>query len=295
MKNILHTLKNFNAYQKERFPILILSISFVPAILSSSAVVGVSATLTFVGSALVASIAYLLHVRIIDEYRDFTHDVEHHDNRPLPAGRISLRELQYIDWIAVLVFLSIAGISSSNALLFALVLLAYSYLAWKEFFASGALRKRFFLYNGVNLVQMLLLQVLVYILALSTVLPHPLLIAHFFFTATGTIIFEFLRKVKIKGTDGTGKDTYTTFLSFKNALLLYSALLVINGLLFVKIVITASALPGYVSLFFGFLFSLALAAVALNWRREEQKTNQLMQLSFMLLYSACNLAIFFNI
>jgi hypothetical protein len=67
MSTLLTTTKNFYIYQKERFPIVVLGFSFLPAILSSGVVVAPQAEFKFVLIALLVSIAYLLHVRIIDE------------------------------------------------------------------------------------------------------------------------------------------------------------------------------------------------------------------------------------
>lgn len=295
MTSLFTSARNFYSYQKERFPVVVLGLSFLPAILSSGAVVTGTAHFEFVTLALVVSLAYLLHVRIIDEFRDYEHDLEHHKDRPLSVGIITLKDLRRIDWIAIIVVIVVATYSSSQALLIALVMLIYSFLARNEFFLGWKFRRHFYLYNAVNLVQMLLLQVLVYILATETFFFTTIIAMHFLFTATGTIIFDFLRKVKSPGQDGTGQDTYTWFLGLGNALLVYAAFATVNITLFVKIMTVIQTTPSYwipiaISLVVG-TFGMLLV----HQSRKEEKTNQLMQLSFMVMYGSFNILIFLAI
>jgi len=292
MTGLLTTTKNFYRYQKERFPIIVLGLSFLPAILSSGAVVTAQVELKFVLIALVVSIAYLLHVRIIDEFRDYEHDLEHHKDRPVSTGAITLKELSIIDWLAIVAVPVASLYSSPEALLISLVMLFYSYFARKEFFLGLQFRRHFYLYNAVNLVQMLLLQILVYTIASPSFSFTTLITVHFLFTATGTVIFEFLRKVKSPGHDGTGKDTYTWFLGLNNALLIYASFATLNILLFIKAMFLTQTsitywIPVSVALVVG-----TFSTILVNKIRKEDKTNQLMQLSFMVMYGSFNILLF---
>ena len=292
MSTILTTTKNFYIYQKERFPIVVLGLSFLPAILSSGAVVASQAEFKFVLIALIVSVAYLLHVRIIDEFRDYEHDLRHHKERPVSSGVISLKELRVIDWLAIVAVPLVSLYSGPEALLIAVAMLLYSYFARKEFFLGLQFRRYFYLYNAVNLVQMLLLQILIYIIANPSFSFTTLVTVHFLFTTTGTIIFEFLRKVKSPGNDGTGKDTYTWYLGLNNALLIYAAFATFNILLFVKAMFLIQAeitywIPVAIALVIG-----TYSTLLINKMRKEEKTNQLMQLSFMVMYGSFNILLF---
>lgn len=295
MSTLLTTTKNFYSYQKERFPIVILGLSFLPAILSSGAVVATQIEIKFVLIALVVSIAYLLHVRIIDEFRDYEHDLKHHKDRPVSTGVVTLKELRVINWLAIVAVPLVSLYASSEALLIAVVMLFYSYFARKEFFLGLQFRKHFYLYNAVNLVQMLLLQVLVYTLANPSFSFTALVTVHFLFTATGTIIFEFLRKVKSPGDDGTGKDTYTWFLGLNNALLIYAVFATMNILLFVKAMFLIETSITYWIPLSAALVIGTYSTLLINKMRKEEKTNQSMQLSFMVMYGAFNILLFLAI
>lgn len=292
MSTLFTTIKNFYLYQKERFPIVILGLSFLPAILSSGAIVATQVELKFVLTALIVSIAYLLHVRIIDEFRDYEHDLKHHKERPVSSGIISLKELKVIDWLAIVAIPLASLYSSPEALLIAVAMLLYSYFARREFFLGLQFRRYFYLYNAVNLVQMLLLQILVYTIANPSFSFTTLVTVHFLFTTTGTIIFEFLRKVKSPGDDGTGKDTYTWFLGLDNAILIYAAFATFNILLFVKAMFLIQTeitywIPVAIALVVG-----TYSTLFINKMRKEEKTNQLMQLSFMVMYGSFNILLF---
>jgi hypothetical protein len=292
MTGLLTTTKNFYLYQSKRFPIIVLGLSFLPAILSSGTVVAVQVETNFVVTALIVSLAYLLHVRIIDEFRDYEHDLKHHKDRPVSTGVITLKELRVIDWLAVTVVPLASLYASFEALLIVVAMLFYSYFAGKEFFLGMLFRRYFYLYNAVNLVQMFLLQILVYSIASPSFSFTTLVTVHFLFTATGTVIFEFLRKVKSPGQDGTGKDTYTWFLGFNNALLIYAAFAILNILLFIKAMFLIQTSITYwipVALVLGIgTFSTLL----IHKIQKEEKTNQLMQLSFMVMYGSFNILLF---
>ena len=293
IKKTLTVAKKFYSYQQERFPLIVLALSLFPAVLSSGAIISTNLTIFQGVSALVASLAYLLHIRVIDEHRDFGHDNAHHITRPVQSGVISKRELQYVDVVAVLLLIIIAAVVGVRAFIIVAIMLAYSYLAGREFFIGEDIRRHFFIYNGINLIQMLLMQLFVYAVFANPFPFSTLIWAHFLFTTVGTIIFEFVRKVKRPGDDGTGKDTYTWYLGFNNSLIIYSLLLLLNTLLFFWTAALIS--PHKISVL---VFSLSLAgfaylAVLVHWAKKTRQTDQLMQLSFLILYGIFNIAIYF--
>jgi len=276
--------KRFYSYQKERFPMIILALSLFPAILSSGAVVASHPNILKALLAVAASIAYLLHIRIIDEHRDF---------RPVQTGLISKKELGKIDILTIITLLGVALFSSVYATGVAVFMLFYSYLAGKEFFIGEKVRQYFFFYNAINLVQMLLMQIFVYLIFTNNLSLNALLIAHFLFTTVGTIIFEFVRKVKIPGDDGTGKDTYTWHLGFGNSIVVYVILALTNVFLFLRVVNLISDQHFTWSIFSGLLGIILILQAVIHWVKKKRHTDQLLQLSFLLSYGILNLIIYF--
>jgi hypothetical protein len=293
IKKTLQFIRKFYIYQKERFPLAVLALSLFPAILSSGAVMTTHPTLFQMSLALVASVAYLLHIRIIDEHRDFIHDNVHHATRPIQIGIISRKELRYIDFLAIFILVAISVIAKQSAVIIVIIMLGYSYLASKEFFIGEKIRQYFFGYNIVNLVQMLLMQVFVYTIFSNPFPLSKLTIFHFLFTSVGTIIFEFVRKLKIPGEDGSGKDTYTYYLGFDKSMIIYQILLIINASLFFLVATTISSDTLSILLTALGLLVAIVPSIMIHKMKKTQLTDQVMQLSFLILYGAFNLIIYF--
>lgn len=285
----------FYAYQRERFPIILLGASLVPAILSSGAILSVHLTIEKALFTLIASLTYLFHIRVLDEDRDFQHDNLHHTKRPIQIGMISRKHLHFIDIFALTLLLIISIMAGLIPFVIALLMLAYSFLAKKEFFLGENLRRHFFIYNGINLVQMLLMQIFVYAVFENPFSFTTVLLAHFLFTTVGTIIFEFVRKIKSPGEDGTGKDTYTWHLGFQTSLSIYTLLLFLNITLFYWI--TTLILPYTPWLIASplILFVITSLFTGIYWIKQTPRTNTLMQASLLLCYGMLNLSIYFLI
>lgn len=287
-------LQRLIRYQQVRFPVIALALTLLPAILSSGAMVlKAHPAAATVGAALLAALSYLFHIRVLDEQRDADHDSMHHTDRPLQTGVITQAELVRFDWVALAILVGIALMFGQTTTLLALGMLGYSYVARREFFLSKRLRQSFFLYNAINLVQMLLLQLFLYALFASGWPSSLHLEAHFLFTTVGTLLFEFIRKVRIPGQDGTGQDTYTWYLGFGRALLLYSiglVLLTILAWLILSRVALATSVWTLPLLGLGLLASLGLACA--HWSLRNPKSDQAVQLSLLCYYGLLHLAIY---
>jgi len=293
MRRIAVTTRKFYSYQKERFPIAILGLSLLPAALSSAVIVSDHPAAGQVALAVIASLVYLLHIRVIDEHRDYGHDNVHHTTRPVQAGVISKEELRYVDFVAVVVLVVIAAIAGLSALTVAVIMLIYSYLAGKEFFVGEKIRRRFFIYNGANLLQMLFMQIFVYSVFANPIPLNILVLTHFLFTTVGTIVFEFVRKLKIPGDDGTGKDTYTWYLGFNNSIVIYLFLVLFSAALFFEIAIMLSPHVTGILIFSTCAAALICCTVLIHWSKRTRQTDQLMQLAFLVMYGVFNLTIYF--
>jgi hypothetical protein len=244
--------------------------------------------------ALLISLLYLLHIRILDDRRDFKHDSLYHRERPVQKGIITLKELWKIDAVIIPVLVLGAIYYGTLASLIMISMISYSFLAEKNFFLDNAFKKHFLIYNFVNTIQTFILQLFVYTIFTGTIPITILLITHYAFTCTGTIIFEFVRKVKLPKEDGAGRDTYTWHLGFQRSIIAYVFLAFTDFVLFFKIMTTISNhrvlwLP--FSLFFSFVI---LFLSYLHLKKRTRLTEVLLQMSFLLTYTMCNLLIFFS-
>lgn len=271
---------------------IVLLFSLYPAILSSSAILFAHASVVSSLLVLAASVLYLFHIRVLDEHRDFHHDNDHHSARPIQIGAISKEELKKIDIYVVILLLGITALLGINSFLLSLLMLVYSYFAGQEFFQGEKIRKHFFFYNLVNMFQMILLQIFVYLSFSDKLAFTQVLLFHFVFTTIGTVVFEFMRKLKIPGDDGTGKDTYTWYLGFGRSVFIYLFIALLDIIVFMKIQ----------KLLFddnrSFIFLAITSAIlvssvsAIHLFQKKQVTEQLLQLTFLVIYLVLNISIY---
>lgn len=291
--NKISIIKRFYVYQKMRFPMIIISLSLLPAILSSGAVVGSNISLIQTFIALLISILYLLHIRILDDRRDFDHDSLYHKSRPVQKGIITNKELRNVDLIILPSLIVLGASFGILGFLLIVTMLFYSFLAEKNFFVEKTLKKHFLTYNFVNTIQTFLLQLVIYIVFSGFIPLTGLVIFHFLFTCLGTIIFEFVRKVKMPKEIGVGKDTYTWYFGFKKAMIVYVLLAFINLFLFFLVVgLTSSNL---IWLLFSIVALLIIVGTSyMHISKRDYRTEQLVHISFGAIYAFCNLAIYFS-
>lgn len=290
---MLATLKKFNIYQKSRFPVIILSLSFLPAILSTAVIVAKDVSIFQIIGGLIASILYLLHVRIIDEKRDFLHDNKYHKSRPVQAGIITMSELQIMDIYAVIILLIIAISAGVYPALLVLIMLAYSFIASKEFFLGKKLRQHFFIYNFLNTTQTFILQLFIYAFFAGYIPITTIVIIHFIFTSVGTIVFEFVRKVKIPGKDGIGKDTYTWHLGFSNSIIIYLGLALLVVFTFLQIITMIVDQNIFWFFLSAVILGIILLSALIHLKTKSIRTELLMKLSFVIAYAIFNLTIYY--
>src|SRR3989344_5314301 len=282
-------LGRFYLYQKLRFPIIILSLSLLPAILSTAAIVTKNPSVPQIIGGLMATILYLLHVRIIDEKRDFHHDSIYHKSRPLQTGLISLKELRIIDNFVVVLILLIALFAGIYPFLLGVLMLSYSFIASKEFFMGEKLHKHFFIYNIINTMQTFIMQLFAYSFFAGYIPLTILLVLHYIFTCIGTVVFEFVRKIKIPGMDGAGKDTYTWYLGFNNSIVIYLVLALLATVFFYQIMSIITGQNIFWLFLSAVLLGITLQSALIHLVKKTIQTEHLMQLSFVVVYTIFNL------
>ncbi|MEK7658636.1 MAG: hypothetical protein AAB352_02105 [Patescibacteria group bacterium] len=290
----LSFLGSLYVYQKQRFPVVFLILATFPVILSSSVVVAQN-NLKFLQMLLIliASVGYLFHIRVVDDYRDFRHDSLYHGDRPVQKGTISLAVLRKIDFAMVLAFLSIAVFSNIYGFGIAIFMLIYTFFAEREFFIRERIRRHFFIYNAINLLQMTFLQIFVYNFFFKSFYLSATIFTHFLFITTGTLMFDFLRKLKTPHTESTGKDTYTWYLGFRNSIVVYLFFIFLLTLLFLSLAIEIPLKLGiwlFIALFF--IVVIFLSAY-FHWIKKSEITDKLLQANSLFLYGLFNLLIYF--
>jgi len=227
MKDNRNFFKRFYEFQKERLQLEVLIFTTSAVVLSSIAV-----SLPFgenifnywkeIIVSFVTLLLFMFHIRVLDEHKDYEFDTKYHKDRPIQRGLISLKELLILDIIGLMVIFVLNIFFPLRAITFLFIALGYTLLAGNEFFMKNWIRKRFFLYNFLNLLQLLFLQFYLY----SLIDPNfsfkdLLLTVHFVFVLFNVGILEFARKLKAKSEETDAKDTYSSRLGIKKSVLVY--------------------------------------------------------------------------
>ena len=290
----MNLLKRFNIYQKERFQIAILIFTTISVVLSSAAVVlepgeVLSNHTVRIFIALITSLLFMFHIRVLDEYKDYNFDTTYHKNRPVQRGLISLKELLTLNIIGLIILFSINVIASTKATIFLLFAFGYTLIAGKEFFIKNWIRKRFFLYNFVNLLQLLFLQFYLYsIIEPNFSLSNPILSVHFVFVLFNVGLLEFARKLKTKTEENEAQDTYSSKIGIKKASMMYASICLTVFGLFTYMLFQIN---NNISLFLLGLISLNLAIFSIIYYSSEKYRNAsiILQIFAALYYIAMHL------
>lgn len=150
-------MRRFWVFQQERVPIIAL---FAVGLIVTIGIAKVSHNLNWTRVLIAAfmSTLYFLQIRLADEPKDFEHDNKFHPNRPVQRGLITLKELTRAKNSTVVIFMILACLTGSLAVVALAVLQqSYSYLTRQEFFVRDWLRQHFFIYQYSHYAQLLIL------------------------------------------------------------------------------------------------------------------------------------------
>ena len=167
------------------------------------------------------TLIYLFHNRVADDKRDFDFDLEHYPDRHVQSGQLDIRLMNKVSYFLIGLMILIAiGLGSLSQIIF-LPLIAYTLLAKKDFFLPKDFKiKRLFTYNFINMLQLLLLQIFVYVSILNSFQINKTILIHIIFVFLLSIQVEITRK--IKPTLSPGNELYSDRLTMKGSLILWS-------------------------------------------------------------------------
>ncbi len=282
--------------KQERFPFAVLVFTTFSVVLSSAAmVIPKNAQWSdlilpiFVGT--ITCLLFMFSIRVFDDCKDVVFDNQYYANRPVQRGLISLKELQSINSLAIAVQIVINVMMSVHVFVYWVVAMAYSLFAKAEFFSKQQIRKKFMLYNFLNLMQLFFLQIYVYVLVQPVLdLKNMLLYIHFIFVLANAVILEVARKLKSKSDESQGLDTYSGRYGIRNASLLYASSYGVTYLLFL-IIVTLLGLSYTVASISGVLLLLMIFASVFYYKRQSMVSTQVLQGSAILFYLSMHLLI----
>lgn len=262
----------FKIYFTDRFPTLPL---FAYTTVSAFAINTIGKEMIYIKVFAVSVIflLFLIHLRIMDDFKDLNYDNLNHVDRPVQQGLVSLPLLKVLG-TTNLILLLIIGYLASNPLILSFLIfsLSYTFFMYKEFFIPEFLRKRIFLYLFSHEIVLIPLFLFFYSLLAEKVWKpvNIFQLSHFIYLILPMVIIEVGRKMKHR-LDRFGKptdDTYAYVLGEKVSLQLFIALLLLEVFLSLRI-------PAYntLSSLFIFTFTLTLFISSIRWHQALIKNN----------------------
>ncbi len=151
---------------------------------------------------------YMFFIRVIDDYKDFNHDMTHYSHRLMQRSHKLLKMflLVAILWVVLSISL-LLFLQKHNAAIVFSWWIVFSLVSVKNFFLGKDFKQKFVLYNLINSLTIVFLVLFVYAryVQLSTVTFKqflPLIII-----VIGSFFLEIIRKIRSK-TDALTNDTY---------------------------------------------------------------------------------------
>lgn len=203
-------------------------------------------------------------LRVADEHKDFDFDAEHHADRPVPRGLVSLQELRHLAVFCGL--MQIILCLSLNAKLLLPLGLAWTYmwLMTREFFVGAWLRKHPVIYMLTHMCILFFTDLFItscHFLVSNVEPPVPLLLflgTSFFL---GTVI-ELGRKIRCPQDESSGPDTYSRLWGREKAIKVWLLALGTSGAFAIATAIQINCVLLTLT-----LLSLVFAGCFLNSRR----------------------------
>lgn len=225
-------------YMKERFPlplVLLLSLGYTLLIVGVNTVPS-AASLAASLCILISFTAFLLRLRVTDEFKDAEHDATNYPNRPVQRGAITKRSIIYLGILAGVVEIAavvIAGFIMSHpfSAFWYLLVIGYSYLTAVEFFCPAWLTKHFTLYFISHQLIFICFALWAYFLFAASITPTYIGSVLAFFLLMSSV--EIIRKYELRR-DPNGrivKDTYPAVWGKMNTLLILASFVLLSGIL----------------------------------------------------------------
>ncbi len=211
-------MKNFWQYLKDRFPLqvngsLILSY-FAANYLLAYGAEWPDEKLRLSGRFAAGCLALLLmffHLRVIDEHKDYEQDRIVHPQRLLSRGLVTLRQLRFAGFIAIVLELVLSLLLGWPAFFMYLILLALSWLIYKGFYADEVLQRHLLVNAFLHLLIMPVYSLFVFAVAVKRYpWDAPIVMLLYAWVSYGVgIAYELARKTRAPVDERPGLITYS--------------------------------------------------------------------------------------
>jgi 4-hydroxybenzoate polyprenyltransferase len=184
-------------------------------------------------SSLLGALAILgvfLHLRIFDDHKDYVEDCRYFPDRVLQRGVVTLTDLKLLLAVVLCGELLLAAWRGPGAVVSLLMVIAFSLLMLKEFFARDWLRRRFLLYASTHMLIVPLLAIIIFSFATGRY-PWQAPAWYWLYSFVGFCVafnWEVSRKIRAPEEEIEGVETYTKRFGTYGAAYLVLAIRVID-------------------------------------------------------------------
>lgn len=206
------------AFTQERFPLLnhglLIASYYSSNQFLAHALAGTGVQMHYTLNSLLGAVVVFLfffHLRVFDEHKDYEHDCEHHPDRLLQRGVVTLDELKVLGAGAIGLEAFIAFSHSWGAFVAWSIAFGFSLLMLVEFFVPDWLEERFLLYALSHMLVMPLLAFVVYGFATGQ-MPWEAPPHFWLYSLVGFFVmfnWEISRKIRAPEQERDGIDSYT--------------------------------------------------------------------------------------
>lgn len=212
-------MKNFWAYLHERFPlqangVLIASYFTANYFLANSSALQRGEPLEIswrFPAGCIVLLFMFFHMRIIDEHKDFERDRVVHPDRVLSRGLITLKQLRSVGLFVVAVELVFSYLFGAPAFFMCVILLAFSWLIYKEFYVGEMLEEHLLANAFLHLMIMPAYSLYVFTVVADTFpWDAPLAVLLYAWVSYGVgLAYELARKTRAPADERPGLLTYS--------------------------------------------------------------------------------------
>jgi hypothetical protein len=248
-------------YFKERFPFIPLYIYCTLTIVGVSTGFDRNADILTILILGLIYVSFLLHIRVLDEFKDFVYDSKHHPERPVQKGSVKLSGLKIIGFLNLAFMISAAFMLFGSAAVFLIAALAYTFLMFNEFFISDFYERYLVLYMIAH--EMVFIPLFLFFFSTYNgklwFFTNFSGAALFIYLIIPIIVIEIGRKIKHRK-DESGKKTHDTYAfrwGQKRTVYVFSALIISAGIL-------SFMITGFTPLLSWLLIISALSIAILN-------------------------------
>lgn len=240
-----------------------------------------------------STLLFLFHIRVIDESRDMEMDSNLHPERPVQSGVISLRQLFFTSIFGIAVCLAIAIYAGLPATILAILILAFTTLAWRDFFAKSFFSTRPVLYHIINSPQMILIQWSIYAIYTQSFAISWQMLLQMLLIYNSIFIVEVVRKIKAPALDSA--DTYSASMGTGKAIY-FSIAMVFSGYAIFALLLNGLGTMSSFNLVYGAIVSLMAIGIMLRHKKRNTIfTEKLMVLGIVLYYVLMNVIIYLSV